>query len=94
MFFFQASLILAIQTGTNVISFFTSVIVNVRSKLECLSLAGFSNLILMFAGKVRWHFYSGLPERCFTLVGSSLTRKHYSWQEIPARHTLAYYEHS
>jgi hypothetical protein len=33
---------------------------------------------LMFVGKAR-------SERCFTWVGSGLTRKHYTWLENPIR---------
>jgi len=33
---------------------------------------------LMFVGKATGPHLSGAPERCFTWVGSGLTRKHYT----------------
>jgi hypothetical protein len=48
----------------------------------------------MIVGKVRILPKSGAPERCFTQVGSNLTRKCYTWKGLPGINTLAYYENS
>ncbi len=47
----------------------------------------------MFVGKSRGLSLSGAPERSFTLLGSGLTRKIYTWLErLPGTNTLACYE--
>jgi hypothetical protein len=44
-------------------------------------------LSLMFEGMARSLPKSGAPERCFTWVGSCVTRKHYTILEMLARDT-------
>jgi hypothetical protein len=48
----------------------------------------------MFVGKARGLQYIEEPERCYTWVGSDLTRKHFllGWKGLPETNTLAYYK--
>ncbi len=62
-------------SGVCIIKLITAVIYRFCNKLECLSLAKPLQLRLMFVGKARGLPQSGTPERCFTWVGSGLTRK-------------------
>jgi hypothetical protein len=65
----------------------------VHDKLECLSPEGLYTPSLIFVGKARSLAQTGAFERCFTLVGYGLTRKHYTRMERPPEtNTLAYYE--
>ncbi len=56
-----------------------------HNKLDCFSLSSLSALV----GEAR-----SQAERCLTLVGSGLTRKHgLGWRGLPDTNTLAYYKH-
>jgi hypothetical protein len=75
----------AITSGPNVVKLFTFVIYECSQLISVFVLGRPFQLTLMFVGKVKSAPWIGTPKRSSTQVGSSLTHKHQTRYERPAK---------